>query len=86
MRECVNSCNIAHARRSLYVLPVGRQDFSLVYPEIRIIEGQIIEVLLHKEFCVLVVPSKCKEHCNFNAIFTFSAEFVMFPQHTHVSG
>ena len=32
--------------RALYVLPVGRQDFGSVYPEIRIIEGQIIEVLL----------------------------------------
>ena len=31
----------------LYVLPVGRQDFGSVNPEIQIIEGQIIEVLLY---------------------------------------
>ena len=32
---------------SLYALPVGRQDFGSVNPEIRIIEGRIIEVLLY---------------------------------------
>ena len=35
--------------RALYVLPVGRQDFGLVNPEIQIIEGRIIEVLLYIE-------------------------------------
>ena len=39
-RECVKSCNIT-LDRALYVPPVGRQDFGLVYPEIQIIEGRI---------------------------------------------
>ena len=41
---------------ALYVLPVGRQDFGLVNPEVQIIEGQIIEVLLYIEG---YFPMKC---------------------------
>ena len=32
---------------ALHVLPVGRQDFGSVNLEIRMIEGQMIEVLLY---------------------------------------
>ena len=49
-RECVKSCYIAYIDRALYVLPVGRQDFSSVNPEFRIIEGRITEVLLYVKF------------------------------------
>ena len=45
-QECVKSCNIAHAR-ACFKLNVGRQGFGSVNPEIQIIEGQIIELLLY---------------------------------------
>ena len=51
--------------RALYVLPVGRQDFGSVNPEIQITEGQIIEVLLYF-------------HHIFNKVTRFYVRFLCF--------
>ena len=44
-RECVKSCCIAHARPCSICTASREQDFGLVNPEFRIIEGRITEVL-----------------------------------------
>ena len=47
---------------SLYVLPVGRQDFGPVNPEIRIIEGRMIEVLLYFVYLCILQLTQQKEN------------------------
>ena len=49
-RECVKSCNIAHARQCIICTASRETDFGWVNLEIQIIEGRIIEVLLYMSF------------------------------------
>ena len=59
-QECVKPCIIAHTR-SYIIIFVGRHVFRLVNPEIQIIQGWIIKILLHIKHpltarCLLLSP------------------------------
>ena len=54
-----------------FKLNVGRQGFGSVNPEIRIIEGRIIEVLLYIEVCIKLLEKNPYYRPSFNQFFNY---------------